>query len=200
MSLISDALKKARQAQAQHPAQHAPPEFRAAESQPDSHAKPSMLIVILLAVAVSLGGFLLWLGLRGQRIAELAAPPPKPTTKSAIAEAAAPIPAAPPKATSFAAVQSSAAPTATVSTTTVPVVAETPKVVVAAATPPAEPLKPALPRLGGIFYNPTRPSAILNNKTVYVGSHVADFIVLAITAEKVTVAAAGQTNVLSLSD
>jgi hypothetical protein len=69
-------------------------------------------------------------------------------------------------------------------------------VVVADATPP----KPTLPKLQGIFYRPERPSAVINGKNVYIGSRVAEFQVLAITQENVTIGSATQTNVLSLAD
>jgi hypothetical protein len=41
---------------------------------------------------------------------------------------------------------------------------------------------------------------VINGKNVYIGSRVAEFQVLAITQENVTIGSATQTNVLSLAD
>jgi len=63
-----------------------------------------------------------------------------------------------------------------------------------AATPAHQP-----PRLQGISYNPTRPSAIINGNTLFVGERVADWTVTAINSEHVTLQDDnGQTNILSL--
>jgi hypothetical protein len=59
--------------------------------------------------------------------------------------------------------------------------------------------KPVLPKLQGIFYRPDRPEAIIDGKTVLVGDRVGEFRVLAISRDDVTLAGAGQTNVLSLA-
>jgi hypothetical protein len=62
------------------------------------------------------------------------------------------------------------------------------------ATPAHQP-----PRLQGISYNPTRPSAIINGNTLFVGEKVADWTVTAISNEHVTLQDNnGQTNILSL--
>jgi hypothetical protein len=63
-----------------------------------------------------------------------------------------------------------------------------------AANPSHQPL-----RLRGISYNPTRPSAIINGNTLFVGEKVADWTVTAISNESVTLQDnSGQTNILSL--
>jgi hypothetical protein len=53
-------------------------------------------------------------------------------------------------------------------------------------------------RLQGIVAHPTRPSAVINGKTVFVGDKLADKRVLAIDVETVTLAGSGETNVLTL--
>jgi hypothetical protein len=54
-------------------------------------------------------------------------------------------------------------------------------------------------RLQGISYNPTRPSAIINGNTFFVGEKVADWTVTAISNQAVTLQdSSGQTNILSL--
>jgi hypothetical protein len=65
----------------------------------------------------------------------------------------------------------------------------------ATAPPPAP--KPVL-RLQGIVFHPTRPSAVINGKTVFVGDKVTDKRVIAIDADTVTLAGSGETNVLTL--
>jgi hypothetical protein len=59
------------------------------------------------------------------------------------------------------------------------------------------PPKPHL-KLQAIFYRSKNPSAVINSKTVFRGDKVADAKVLAIDRESVTLWANGQTNVLTL--
>jgi len=68
------------------------------------------------------------------------------------------------------------------------------------ASPPEPPPPPQpLPlRLQAIVFSPTRPSAIINNRTVFIGDKVGDLRVTAITQETTTLTGAGQTNVLTL--
>jgi hypothetical protein len=63
-----------------------------------------------------------------------------------------------------------------------------------------EPPTPPELKLKGIFYNPRRPSAVVNDRTVYVGDRVNGFSVFAITPQTVTLGNATATNVLSLSE
>jgi hypothetical protein len=69
----------------------------------------------------------------------------------------------------------------------------------AALTPPPPP-KPAPLRLQAIIFNPRRPSAMISGKTLFVGDKLGDLRVVAINRESATLAGAGQTNVLSLSE
>ncbi len=68
-----------------------------------------------------------------------------------------------------------------------------------AVTPPPPP-KPAPLRLQAIFFNPTRPSAIISGKTLFMGDKLGELRVVAIDEETATLVGAGHTNVLSLSD
>lgn len=52
--------------------------------------------------------------------------------------------------------------------------------------PPAPPPPPEAPKLQGIFYSPTAPSAILDGKTVHTGERFGDYKVKAITKYTVT--------------
>jgi hypothetical protein len=66
---------------------------------------------------------------------------------------------------------------------------------VSSATPSHQTL-----RLQGIFYNPTRPSAVINGNTVFVGEKVAGWSVTAISNKTVTLQnGSGGTNTLSMN-
>ena len=67
------------------------------------------------------------------------------------------------------------------------------------ATAPAPTSFPSL-TLQGIYYRPTRPAAVINARTVYVGDRVLGFSVTAITKNALTLSSAAETKVLSLSD
>ena len=56
---------------------------------------------------------------------------------------------------------------------------------------------PAL-RLQGIFYRPSKPSAVINSQTVFIGDSIAGGKVKAITRDSVTLIVDGQTKVLTL--
>jgi hypothetical protein len=55
------------------------------------------------------------------------------------------------------------------------------------------------PRLQGILFATTRPCAILNGKTVFVGDQINEFRVTVISKDSVTLQSATETKVLSLS-
>jgi hypothetical protein len=56
---------------------------------------------------------------------------------------------------------------------------------------------PAL-RLQGIFYRPSKPSAVINSQTVFIGDSIAGGKVKAITRDSVTLFVNGETKVLTL--
>jgi hypothetical protein len=63
----------------------------------------------------------------------------------------------------------------------------------------AEPVaKPAGPKLQAIVFSPTRPSAIINGKTLFLGDKIGDQRVVAIAQDSATLAAGTATNVLFL--
>lgn len=79
----------------------------------------------------------------------------------------------------------------------------------AVVTPPAPPAntvpvvelaRPAAPafKLQGIFYRPNNPSAVVNNKTVFLGDSVGSSRVKAIDRQSVTLERDGTTQVLTL--
>lgn len=59
--------------------------------------------------------------------------------------------------------------------------------------------KPA-PKLQAVVFDPKRPSAIISGKSVFVGDRLGDLKVVAITQESVTVFGGGHTNVLVLGE
>ena len=112
--------------------------------------------------------------------------PPPPAASSARFTAPPPaLPAAPP------------APAVALTRTLPPVQAattQTPPPPLAAA--PAQTTFPAL-ALQGIYYRPTRPAAVINARTVYVGDRVANAKILAIDRHEVTVQWKSEVRVLA---
>ena len=70
----------------------------------------------------------------------------------------------------------------------------------ASTVPVEEPPKPPAPalKLQGIFYRPANPSAVVNNKTVFLGDFVGSSRVKAIDRQSVTLERDGVTQVLTL--
>jgi hypothetical protein len=218
MSLINDALKRARQAQKENPAPPPALPFRPAETSRSRNSGLSLPMIVGLVVVVALAGLLA--ALAWQKRA------PALPVAAARQPGASPSPASTPSRTATSAGSVPAEPTASVPAPPEPApAAESPApsntgpgpgvppaapgstnssaaadaatngtVVAADLTPP----KPAPPKLQGIFYRPGRPSAVINGKNVFIGSRVGEFQVLAITQESVTIGSATQTNVLSL--
>jgi hypothetical protein len=209
MSLINDALKRAREAQEKTPLRAAPgPPLRPAEPAARKSGGPGLLV---LAIAVVVGGFLVWqisrvaspgpaeseLAMAGSApLAEASEPtrapapaevePPRlPETSATIAAAAPPVDLRPADAT-----VSDAASTGATEPVPVSAIEE------AAAVEPAS--QPVPLRLQAIVFHPTRPSAIVTGRSVFVGDRVGEFRVVAIHRESVMLAGAGQTNVLTL--
>jgi len=181
MSLINDALKRAKQAQQENATPPPDLPFKAAEPLQQRSSGLPLLPVAALIVAVLLGGVFIFIALQKRNAApqvvnatqtELS---PAPTLTSA----ATPTSANPAPGVSGqpATTTTTATPTTSVGQDTAPnstadsSPASTPDAPVAAAP---EPPKPVVPKLQGIFYNPSRPAAVMNGKTVYVGSRAGD--------------------------
>ncbi len=223
MSLINDALKRAKQAQQKNPP---PPDaglqFRPVEPGRDRNERPGTLMPVVLTVMVAVTAILLWQAFRTRdsiqqspNVAntspalqpEAIGPAPAskpaasaPTTASPPAPAAQPIAEGKPAAiTASATPQASVAQTANTASPPVSAAGETTSTNNApvAVNEPAPP-KPAPLKLQGIFYRPDRPAAVISGKTLFIGDRVGEFRVVAISQASVTVAGAGQTNVLSL--
>jgi cytoskeletal protein RodZ len=220
MSLINDALRRARQTQ-----QQSPPATR----QPLVPVEPKprgISRMLPLAVGVLFAAACFFFGLSLARrtpppVAVAPLPPPKQSDKPVPAPAPVPVAPAPlpePKVTP--ATKPASKPRLSVTTANPIVVAPLPpktvasaaptapaapaapaKVAAPAATPPAVPKPPVTPppppppdpKLQGIFFNPTRPWAIVSGKTVYAGDRVGDFRVKEISKNTVTLEKADKT-------
>jgi len=170
MSLINDALKQTKQAQPQCPPSSPPP-----LPPVESTAQEGLgwlvpgIVVLLLAVA----GIFVGLSLtKPTPLAASALPVRVPPVAAPAARPAQTVAVAPPVATN-----TSSSPSAAV-----------------VVSP-----KPREPKLQGILFIATRPCAIVNGQTVFVGDHVDGFRVAAILKNSVTLQNETETHVLSLS-
>jgi MSHA biogenesis protein MshK len=172
MSLINDALKRAKDAQ-QKSAPVAPsPQFRPAEPAP-SRGMGMTVPVIIAVVAITA---LLFVWKSKNKTAEAAAPDKPAAPVNTIAETKTPVAAV------------TAANPAPVAPTPAPAVAVAP-----VTSAPAPELK-----LQAIFFAPGRSSAIISGKTVRVGNIFKGFRVAAITEVSATLVSSTQTNVMTL--
>jgi hypothetical protein len=204
MSLVNEALKKARTAQS---AGTDAPEMRPAENDGRTRGGSIFTLQFVIGVVLILACVLLWawyqsgqvIVVRGNSNSSAAFVAPAP-------QASAPTPTVAP-VVAPAATTTTVAPTVE-STPAATTVAPAPDAAVRADAGTANPLtpvaasKPAGPvyKLEGIFYTPKRPSAVINGDLVYVGSPVDDGRVVAIDNESVTVVTSeGQTNLLVLT-
>src|SRR5512146_2886611 len=67
MSLINDALKRAKETQRNNPAPARDLEFRPAEPAPDRNVLPAILGMLALVVMVGLAGFFVWWTVQSHR-------------------------------------------------------------------------------------------------------------------------------------
>jgi hypothetical protein len=176
MSLINDALKRAKDAQQKSPLVAAGPQLRPAEHIPAPAASrnlgmiASAIVILILLAAI----FLLWPARR-----QPATTAPSATKNSTPAKVVVePKPVVPAVATPTALAHPSGVPSA---------------VAVPAGTP--APLK-----LQAIFFAPGRSSAIISGKTVKPGDSVREFRVVLINPTSTTLVSATETNVMKLEE
>lgn len=195
MSLINEALKRAKQAQQENPPATPALEFRPVEPSQSASRRTTLLIVgmtLVVILILGLAGTLIWFVLKSDRatlpVAARVAEAPLAALPSEVKPAPAPTPAkealpavAPATGQKF---EHPDEP----NTNRVPVVAD----VVEAIQPPAL-------KLQGIFFSPSHPSAVVNGKTVYLGDRVNGFRLVAVSPVAATFVSATETNVLSLS-
>jgi len=184
MSLVNDALRRAKLAQQnQPPASIAAPKLRPAE--PVQTRKNDFLLIWATAFVAAFLIGILW-----HREVLLHRLPTQNSRADMVAAAAAPktIPAPEPPTAPAAVPANPVAATKTNSLlpATNAVVAELPAP------------KPVTPRLQAVFFDPRRPSAIINGKTLFVGDRTGEFRVTAIRQDSATLAGTNQTLVLTM--
>lgn len=207
MSLINDALKRAREAQDQAAPPPPAPALRPVEpSQAARHGLGVMLPAALAVVALLVLLFV-WQYSQRDSIRKAGAPTtentasvtspahqhavqPSVTPPAVTSAAAAPAAAVPQTATNPAGVAAAAQPASAPTVNT-----ESNAPAVAVQTPP----KPAPLKLQGIVFNPTSPSAMISGKTVYVGDKLGEMRVVAINQISATLVGNGETNVLTFA-
>jgi hypothetical protein len=223
MSLINDALRRAKDAQQQTPATpSADLPFRPVEpSQQGATRGLGLVLPVALATVALLTVLSSWQWVQKRdstgvtqvyaRTADVARTTPaiQPATAPAAADTAVPGSSTrpytavqpdflPARATDTAA---ALAADATSATTNAPLAdVQEGEVTNAAASAPPSPPKPAPLRLQAIIFSPRRPSAMISGKTLFVGDKLGELRVVAIDKESATLAGAGQTNVLSLPE
>ena len=204
MSIINDALRRAKDAQQQSPP--TPPSslrFRPAEPAPQARhgtglTGPTVWAIVALAAIVFASQWTRTRESTGLREARALAPAAVNNT-SALQSASAPVAlAAPAPVLAAGGAAATATPVATSapasSPDTHPAESETVTAPVIAMAPP----KPAPLRLQAIVYNPKRPSVLISGKTLFIGDKLGDLRVAAIDQESATLVGVDQTNVFSL--
>jgi hypothetical protein len=178
MSLVNDALKRAKDAQRKGSAPAPGPQFRPAE--PAAPAAKGLNLMVPVAIGlVAIIGLILVLQNRQKTVAREVTPQPKPVTPVTEAPVAKPVEVAVPTPVP-------AAPVLTVAEKPAP-----------APTPVVSVPEPVL-KLKAIFYSPGHSTAIINGKTVKAGDVYKGFRVAAITQTSATLVSATQTNVMTL--
>jgi hypothetical protein len=179
MSLINDALKRAKQTE-----KSTPPPLSGQPLQPvEAAPRGGMNWFLLLVAAALLAGAGLFIGMALARRA-----PAHPSASAGASEVRTPTPTPPPPEVSNENETPAAAPTvASTSTQT------------SAHMAVATNIAPPPPRLQGIVYA-ARPWAIVSGKTVYVGDYVGDMRVDGISQNSVTLVGDGETNRLLLGE
>lgn len=215
MSLINDALKRAKQAQQQTPPPSEPPPH-APPIEPAQHVRHNLglLLPAMFAIIAMLMLFVLWQAAQKNRPAQ-ANQTTKGQTEVAASTRTAPSPASPPTPTftkidkpsppseAANAANMVAAPSALATTNSAVPGNETGAVTNTSPTnaltePPAP--KPAPLRLQAIIFNPKRPSVMIGGKTLFIGDKLGELRIVAIDRGSAILAGAGQTNVLTLPD
>ncbi|HEY5909750.1 MAG TPA: hypothetical protein VJA21_04000 [Verrucomicrobiae bacterium] len=217
MSLINDALKRAKAAQEDAPSP--PPsslQLRpVADTEIIARRGAGLLLPLALAIVALLILFFVWryaprgdAGTDSQasvsvsEVRARALPPQEVVQPTPPASVPSAVPAAAPETN---AIISSVPSTPAEPPATAPAPAKSVAVAAAAPTnsvaaPESQPSPPVGPRLQGIVFDPARPSVVINGRTLFKGDKVAGFRVVAIGRDSVTLVSAGRTNVLTLEE
>ncbi len=180
MSLINEALKRAKDAQQKTPPSAPGPQFRPPEPMPPQTRGLGLTVPLVIALFAVAGLVFVWVK-QHKSGARKSAVETRPATPAVAPVAAAPR-ANPPVHVA------KPTPVAPVVATPAPAVAPEPTV-----SAPAPEL-----RLQAIFFSPGHSSAIISGKTVRVGNTLKGFRVAAITQASATLVSATQTNVMML--
>ncbi len=200
MSLINDALKKARKAQPAGTTANAP-DLLPVEAPAGGRGGSIFTLPFIITVVLVLAAVMIWAWYRaGQVIVVRGNAGKEPTSAVQPASEAKPKVAATISTTT---VKTETPASATTMTSTPAMVtsadAGSTNVLMAAATEAPKPMGPVY-KLEGIFYSAKKPSAVINGDLVYVGSRVKAGRVVAIDEESATVVTeAGETNLLVLT-
>ena len=190
MSLINDALKRTKQAQQQNPPPPDGPALKPADPAATKSASNTKSLLYIMVACVIIGNALLFFAIKDRGTKKETAPANPPSAPVAVPPTAVVTTPQPPP------VQPAPAPVAVVTPapTVTPIAPDTNAVAAVAPEPP----KPAPLKLQSIIYNPSRPSAMVSGKFLFIGDKVQGFRVTAINQETVTLVGNNQTNVLSL--
>jgi hypothetical protein len=222
MSLVNDALRRAKEAQ-QQAAPPPPSQMQFRPVEPGQHVHPGFgpIVPVTLAVVALLALVLVWQLAKGHKAAEpqearaLSRPAahatiaPQPVSPAVAATTPAPAPTSelgpPPQPEFLPMLATEAANTVAVPEQSPAVSATVAKeqekeVTKATEIAPDPQPKPAPLRLQAIVFNPKRPSALISGKTLFIGDKLGDARVIAIDRESATLVGAGKTNVLSLPE
>ncbi len=211
MSLINDALKRARRAQSQTP----PPSLSDLPLRPVEAAPPApqqgWLLPVVIGLVLFSSAFLVWrvLAHRTNGLTDLSPSQNWEVQAKALPQDEnayiGPDPDQwPPIRKNHEAMTESAPPPASqpdpLADKTPLLVASQETAITNSAPEPAVAPKPAPLRLQAILFQPNRPSALINGKTIFVGDRVGELRVTAITREAAILVGGGQTNVLALPE
>jgi hypothetical protein len=163
MSLINDALKRARQSQVNPPAGGGPP-LRPVEPRNNSSLAWLLPAIIIFLIVVAI--FFIGLAMANRTVTKIVnAPEPDISTSQPVEAVAAPAPRPVPQ------------------------------------VEPAVTIEPTPLKVQGIAYDPTKPWAIINGKTVFTGDSIGDFHVKAISKYNVTLTGAdGKEKIVTLGE
>ena len=223
MSLINDALKRAKEAQidAPRPTISGLP-LRPVEPAPGLRRRIGLLLPAATLLAIALAALFGWrLFLKGNPAHSQSHISPSPASDPAgrpaeeLVAKAAPAPAvadAQPQPASALPADAEPPSAASVSSTTASVpgalppgtiIPSAPNGVVADSQvlPESSPApKPAPLKLQGILFDPAHPAAMIGGRTLFIGDKLGEWRVVAISRESATLVNAGQTNLLTLPE
>ena len=213
MSLVNDALRRAKEAQEQvSPPPPSQMQFRPVE--PEQRVRHGLGLVVpsALAVVALLALVLVWQWAQrhtakepqeARALTRTAAHTTTPQMVSASAAVTTPAPAPPPQSellpiSATGAADTLTAPASVTPTSSLVATEQESEATNSAAIAPPPKLAPL--RLQAIIFSPKRPSALISGKTLFIGDKLGDSRVVAIDQESATLVGGGRTNVLSLPE